>query len=276
MTTHRQAPSPVAAPSSLPFSSPSSSSSGAQYLLRIDDLTPRMEPGCWPALVALIRRHALQPILAVIPDCQDPALNRTQPDPQFWPELRALQQAGAAIGLHGYRHLCQPRGYGLVPMHRSNEFVGLPAATQHDWIRHGIQLLHQQELTPTLWVAPRHGFDRTTLQALQANGIRIVSDGFGTAPYRRLGCIWLPQQLWQPRLHARGLWTLCIHPATLTPTALASLASFLDQHAHRFTSVPRVLNEWSIPAATLGTHLQSLRGSLRLHARRLLRPQISA
>ena len=271
MSKHIHASDPVTALSGMPTTSPST----AQYLLRIDDLTPSMEPGCWPALVALIRRHGLQPILAVIPDCQDPTLNRCQPDPHFWSELRTLHKAGATIGLHGYRHLCQPRGYGLVPMHRSNEFVGLPAATQCAWIRHGIQLLHRQDLTPTLWVAPRHGLDRTTLQALRANGIRILSDGFGTAPYSRLGCIWLPQQIWQPHLYSRGLWTLCIHPATLTPAGLASFASFLDLHADRFTSVPRVLSEWSIPEATLGNHLQSLHGCLRLHVRRLLRPEIS-
>ncbi len=262
----------------------------AQYLLRIDDLTPTMPIGVWPALLALIERYHLQPILAIVPDNRDPALmdaalthsaiahpsqvsalTSDTLHPDFWPQMRALQSAGAAIALHGYRHLCAARGWGLVPLHHRSEFVGVPAPLQREWIGQGIAILRAHGLQPTLWVAPRHGFDHATLLALRHHGITIISDGFAPRPHLTFHCAWIPQQLWEPRAMPPGLWTICLHPETATPALLHRLESFLaDNHAH-FTSVPRVLREWPIAPPSVSDRLFALRAYARHHARQSLR-----
>lgn len=247
----------------------------AQYLLRIDDLTPGMDAPLWPRLCALLRRHRLQPILAIVPDNQDASLGTRPPDPRFWPEMLALQSSGASIGLHGYRHLCHARGFGLVPLHRRSEFVGVPAATQSQWIAAGVQILRGHNLDPTLWVAPRHGSDRATLRALHRHGISLISDGFASRPYRRFGCTWIPQQLWQPVEKARGLWTICLHPATLTAAALERLEAFVAAHAAQFSSIPRVLEEWHIPEQPLSDRLAANCAYFRHFLRRLPRSSSS-
>ena len=169
--------------------------SPAQYLLRIDDLCPTVSAQRWRQFQSLIEEFGLQPILAVVPDNQDPELEVSPPDPVFWDSMRTLHAAGAAIGLHGYHHLCESRCRSLVGLARTSEFAGVPAETQREWIHEGLRILRGQGLNPKIWVAPRHGFDRRTLDALCAEGITLLSDGFARVPFRRGGLTWIPQQL---------------------------------------------------------------------------------
>ena len=216
----------------------------AQYLLRIDDLCPTVFAERWRELAALIAEFQLRPILAVVPENRDPELEQSPVDPNFWATMRQMQAAGAAFALHGYRHLCASHGRSLLQLARRYEFAGVDASTQHAWIRDGLRILKGHGLNPQVWVAPRHGFDRNTLRALQAEGIKILSDGLARVPYVREGLTWIPQQLWAPRHKARGLWTICIHPNTAPPEDLNALRSFVRTHQATFTSVDRVLSEF--------------------------------
>jgi predicted deacetylase len=216
----------------------------AQYLLRFDDLCPTISRDRWPRFLPMIEEFAIQPILAVVPDNQDPELNLAPPDPDFWAGMRALEAAGAAIALHGYRHICASKGGGLLPFHRQTEFAGVPEETQRQWIRAGLGLLRSHGLNPTIWVAPRHGFDKATLRALSGEGIETLSDGLAHRPFQRGGLTWIPQQLWAPVEKPSGLWTICLHSNTATDAQVSALRAFLGRHAEQFTSVRRVLAEF--------------------------------
>jgi hypothetical protein len=154
-----------------------------------------------------------------------------------------LEAAGAAIALHGYRHLCHSKGRSLVPLHTHSEFAGVDADHQRHWIASGLQILRDHGLNPRLWVAPRHGFDRNTLRALHTEGIRLLSDGFARIPFTRGGMTWIPQQLWAPVEKPGGLWTICVHPNTARDSLVDHLRDFLRHHAAQFTSVDRVMEE---------------------------------
>ena len=187
--------------------------------------------------------------------------------------MRALESAGAAIGLHGYRHLCLTSGRSLFPFHRLSEFAGVPAAIQQTWIREGLAILRTHGLNPRIWVAPRHGFDGHTLLALCEEGIGVLSDGLARIPFTRASLTWIPQQLWAPVEKTKGLWTICIHPNTMSESQIAALRTFLSSHAAQFTSVDRVLAEFlptrlnfaeSIYAAAALSRIQSSRVRKRL------------
>ena len=247
----------------------------ARYLLRFDDLCPTVSAPRWSQCAALIHEFRLQPILAVVPNNRDPDLCVSPPDPAFWDHLCALQAAGAAIALHGYRHLCLSRGRSLIPLHPQSEFAGIPASTQRDWIRHGIAILRAHSLNPSLWVAPRHGFDALTLAALRAEGVTVLSDGLARRPFLRNGLTWIPQQLWAPLEKPSGLWTICLHPNTLADSGLVALRAFLSHHAPRFTSVDRALAEFPPTPLTLRERLSAHLDLTRLHVSRFaktLRP----
>ncbi len=230
--------------------------SPAQYLLRIDDLCPTVSAQRWQRFQSLIEEFRLHPILAVVPDNQDPELQVSPPDPAFWDSMRALEAAGAAIGLHGYRHLCASRGRSLIDLQRISEFAGVPATQQREWIGEGTRILRSHGLDPNIWIAPRHGFDRNTLAALRQEGILLLSDGFAHVPFLQSGLTWIPQQLWAPVEKARGLWTICVHPNTATDTEIAALRNFLTVHAAQFTSLDRVLFRFEPATLTLVARIQ--------------------
>lgn len=215
----------------------------AQYLLRFDDLCPTIERARWQRFQSLIEEFGIRPILAVIPDNQDYELNRSQPDPEFWARMRSMEAAGATIALHGYRHLCTSKGKSLVPLHNHSEFAGVPEEIQRQWIQEGLSVLRSYGLNPRIWVAPRHGFDLRTLQALRAEGISLLSDGLARVPFKRDGLTWIPQQLSRPVDKSKGLWTICVHTNTAHASLADSLHAFLRQHGAQFTSVDRVLAE---------------------------------
>jgi len=216
----------------------------AQYLLRIDDLCPTMRRTQWQRLAEMIDEFSIRPILAVIPENQDPALAVEDPDPGFWRQMRSLEAAGAVIGLHGYRHLCLSRGRSLVPLARVSEFAGVLEETQRIWIHAGCEILRSHGLTPKVWIAPRHGFDHATLRALREEGIGVLTDGLARVPFTQGGLTWIPQQIWSPVEKSGGLWTICLHPATISEDQLTLLLQFLACHAAQFTSVDRVLAEF--------------------------------
>jgi len=224
--------------------------SAARYLLRLDDVCPTGRAERWKPLLALVEELGICPILAVIPQNEDRELMRGPAEPDFWPRLRALEAAGAAIGLHGFRHLACSHGRSLAPLHRTTEFAGASESRQRAWIRAGLAILRGKGLKPKLWVAPRHGFDRTTLRVLKQEGIETLSDGFARRPFVRGGVVWLPQQLWAPEERGPGLWTICIHPDTATENGLAGLAGFLRSHQADFVSVEQALREF--PAQPYG------------------------
>jgi len=217
----------------------------AQYLLRFDDLCPTASRNRMQRLFRLISDYDLQPILAVVPDNQDFELQLSPPDPAFWDRMCALEAAGATIALHGFQHLCTSKGTSLVPLHNHSEFAGVDEETQRQWIHSGLKILRGHGLNPRIWVAPRHGFDASTLRALSHEGIKLLSDGFARLPFTRGGLTWIPQQLWRPVEKNKGLWTICLHSNFANAAQVAQLRDFLSEHGTQFTSVERVMAELS-------------------------------
>jgi len=241
----------------------------ARYLLRFDDLCPTMDSLRWRRFTPLLRRFGIRPILAIVPANQDPLLRVGPSDPGFWNEMRGLQARGATIGLHGYRHLCRADGRSLVPLHRGSEFAGVSAACQRAWIEGGLRILRGHGLDPRIWVAPRHGFDRTTLHILRSEGLGVLSDGFARRPYREHGMVWIPQQLWGPVEKSSGVWTICVHANTADEDSIHRLEAFLERHTARFTSVECLLADTTPGPRTMVDRLHQAEAILRLRLRRL-------
>jgi predicted deacetylase len=197
----------------------------------------------WARFLPLIERHGIKPILGIIPDNQDRKLNLSPPDANFWAQMRALESAGATIALHGYQHLCDSTGKSMLGLHRKSEFAGISRDMQRNWIQNGLRILREQGLKPTVWIAPRHGFDELTLSVLRGEGVHVLSDGFARMPFLRQGVTWIPQQLWSPVKKQKGLWTICIHPNTVGEKLVTQLDRFLQGNGAQFTSVERVLEE---------------------------------
>lgn len=204
-----------------------------------------------------MRRFSIRPILAVVPDNCDPELVADAEDPAFWSRMRGLQQEGWTIALHGLRHDCRAAGRSLVPLHRRSEFAGVPAEKQLRMLEEGLRILNGYGLSPTVWAAPRHGFDRNTLAGLKQVGIHTVSDGLSRFPFCEDGILWIPQQLWAGQQMPDGVWTICVHANTISDQEFAALESFLDRHAAEFLSVAQVEERWGSRRKQISDSLES-------------------
>ena len=136
----------------------------------------------------------------MIADNQDRDLRLSDPDTEFWDRVRLWQRKGWSIALHGFRHQFHPidKNKQLLPFHDRSEFAGLGLDQQRQKIRQAIKIFEKAGVNATLWVAPAHSFDHTTLEALTSEtNIRTISDGISLLPFKHRGFNFIPQQTWQ-------------------------------------------------------------------------------
>lgn len=206
----------------------------ARYIFRLDDITPTMDWGRFWALLRLFQRHRVKPLLGIVPDNQDPKLIRQSPEPHFWETMRLLVARDIVdIAQHGYQHVLG-RGPGaaiLKPTHgvtvERSEFTGYSFNEQLDRISKGKAILEAEGLPTNYWFAPNHSYDYTTLNALRTAGFTAVSDGISLQPYKHLGLVFIPQQLWRPIWMPTGIFTICLHSNEITNKEIRAIRQFL-------------------------------------------------
>jgi hypothetical protein len=205
----------------------------------------------WDKLEAIFDSYNVKPVVAVVPHCEDPGLRVADEDPRFWEKVIRWQNKGWAIALHGYNHVYIGKSRGLVPLNGRTEFAGIPEETQRLKIREGYRDLQEKGVNPTVWIAPAHTFDKTTLRILQEETpIRIVSDGLSRRPFSRYGMQWVPQQLWGPHNAPSGVWTVCLHPSSMSPDMPERLEVFLKKSSAQCVPLETVLKnlpKWGVP-----------------------------
>jgi predicted deacetylase len=202
----------------------------ARYLIRFDDVCPTMNWPIWQRVEQILLDSGVKPILAVVPDNQDPKLRAAEPNAAFWNTVRTWQMRGWTIGWHGYQHLPVTQSGGILKLSKWSEFSGLTLDEQRSKLRRAYDVFEHQGVRPEVWVAPGHSFDTTTLQALRDIGMRHLSDGFSLYPYRDSSAMmWVPQQLWHFRKMPFGIWTVCLHVNLWTSSDVARLGSDLQE-----------------------------------------------
>ena len=203
-----------------------------QFLFRLDDACPTWRKESWLRIDAIFKRFNVKPLVAVIPDNQDQGLLQAKPDLGFWKQILSWQEEGWSIGLHGYQHRFDSLKSGLGRINKYSEFAGHGLAEQKRRVRRGYELLLSYGLRPEFWVAPAHSFDRFTLEALKSEtAIRKISDGLALRPFRRFDFLWIPQQLWRPKLVpvlAQAVWTICLHPNNMRQEDFEEVTCFLQ------------------------------------------------
>ena len=213
-----------------------------QYFFRIDDAAPNMNWDNFNLLVSIFRKHGVEPLLAVIPDNNDPKLLEYPINNDFWAFLGELRQNNWTIGQHGFQHLPKARG-GVLKIHNSGEFGGLEFGTQEQMIRNGKSIIESKLGKPEVFVAPRHSFDYNTIRALDRNNFKFISDGIALYPFKKWGLIWLPQILWRPRMGMIGLVTVALHPNTMSRGDIENLQKFIEKNRNKIGNFKELM-EW--------------------------------
>jgi predicted deacetylase len=218
--------------------------SSAHYLLRFDDICPTMRWDTWGPAAAGMARLGIRPILAVVPDNQDPKLKMDSANPDFWNRVRHWQSLGWTIALHGYQHLYANQDPGLMRLTHQSEFAGLSREAQEAKLRSGLAIFAEHGIRADAWVAPSHSFDQTTVELLAELGIPVLSDGMHSLPFRDTGgVLWIPQQLWRYKPKRSGIWTICYHHNEWDGEDLAEFLNFIEGHRAVITEVA-TMEEW--------------------------------
>jgi predicted deacetylase len=218
----------------------------ATYLLRFDDLCPTMNWTIWRQVEAALIDANISPILAVVPDNQDPELAVEPAQNMFWEEVRRWQGRGWTIGLHGYQHRYVTQSAGIIGRNRYSEFAGLSREAQLAKLRSGLAIFAREGVRPDIWVAPAHSFDANTLDVLAQCGLKAVSDGYSALPHtdaRRM--FWVPQQLGRFRELPAGVWTVCLHHNRWGTDDVSRFRGELAQYGGRLTNVPELTRRYS-------------------------------
>ena len=249
----------------------------ATYLLRFDDLCPTMNWTIWEQVEQVLAETEVRPILAVIPDNRDPSLELEPAAADFWERVRDWQARGWTIALHGLQHRYVTEDPGLFGWNARSEFAGLSYGEQLVKLRAGTEIFRDHGVEPEAWVAPNHAFDGSTVAALRACGVEVVSDGVALFPYRdRDGTFWVPMQSWRFKPQPPGVWTVCLHHNQWTSDDVGGLRRDLEAYAPSMTHLEEVLQRYGDRRRSVPDRLflaqrrvkRSLRGRTPRRARR--------
>tara|TARA_B100001059_G_scaffold81784_1_gene79835 strand:- start:8523 stop:9302 length:780 start_codon:yes stop_codon:yes gene_type:complete len=226
----------------------------ASYIIRLDDASHFSNLSKWNMIENILDKNNILPTVAIIPDNEDIALKYSEFNSKFWDKVKNWENKGWTIAMHGNKHLFHKinRRKLIFPFYNRSEFGGLNINDQRQKIRSSINLFLKNNISPNVWIAPAHSFDRITMEAIKhETDIRIISDGVSFSPYYFKDFYFIPQQLWQVKKRYFGLWTICLHPDTMTndeindfDSAISSLSSsnkFIDINALKLTKRPRSL-----------------------------------
>jgi predicted deacetylase len=233
--------------------------STTQYLLRFDDICPTMNWRVWAEIETVLVQRQFKPLLAVVPDNRDPGLQVDPPAGDFWDRVRAWQDRGWTIALHGFQHRYVTRNAGMVALRKKSEFAGLRADVQREKLRRGVEIFERERITSDVWIAPGNSFDAATVSLLPDFGIGVISGGYFRCPYicpRRM--TWVPQQLYYFRPAPPGVWTVCYHHNQWAASQPRKFREDVDHYGANIVSLDAVLDGGAPPeckwSAWLCTH----------------------
>ena len=188
-----------------------------RLILRLDDAAERMDIVKWQQMEELLDKYDIKPLVGVIPDCQDPMMEKYETDDRFWDKVHRWKDKGWSIAMHGYRHVYDSDDGGINPVNKFSEFAGHPLEVQRDRIRAGVAIFRNHGLEPRIFFAPGHTFDENTLRALkEESNIRIISDTIACDVYCMDGFTIVPQQSGKVRKLPLRTATFCYHPNCMT------------------------------------------------------------
>lgn len=246
----------------------------SKFLIRLDDIHPQMNPHNFQRLIDCMTQFNLKGILGVIPDNQDIGLKTAQKDPHFWSTIKKLETAGFAIAQHGYQHVYDTQNGGILNLNPQSEFAGHPYAVQKEKMEAGKKILEEKGLTPPLFMAPSHSFDRITLTVAKELGYTIT-DGFGLWPKVKKGILFIPQLFASPVHLGIGVYTICLHTDSMRENDFERIEKHLKKNHKQYIS-PHQLPQYTLKKNQYFLHLLDyLMGKIIQNILRLKRKFVS-
>ncbi len=202
-----------------------------QIAIRMDDITPDMDWEKFLKFKKLLDEHDIKPLIGVVPDNKDKKLSLNKEKEDFWDYVKHLQQDGWTVAMHGLNHLYTTKNPGLFPIGNKSEFAGLSFRRQDEMIREGKEILFNHGIVTDIFMAPSHSFDKNTIRALKNNGFYVITDGFGTTPFRSLDMVFYPISVVRSKSlsdASDGIVTFVYHANTMEDKDFEALKKLLE------------------------------------------------
>lgn len=202
----------------------------SKFLIRLDDACEHMCIERWSRMEAILDEFKIKPIVGLIPSCEDPEILKYEQNNDYVSLLINWKAKEWELALHGFNHVYISEDGGINPVNLRSEFAGLPLDIQKAKIKQGISILQQLNISPRIFFAPSHTFDKNTLLALKSEStIRIISDTIASNCYTMNGFLFVPQQAGRGRALPVKIATFCFHPNTMSEEDFDRLYSFLKK-----------------------------------------------
>ena len=250
----------------------------AKYILRFDDICSTMNWEIWNKIEDILIKNDIKPVLAVVPNNIDPSLNVDNECIDFWDRVQYWENLGWTIGIHGYKHELIDQGYGLIPISKKSEFVGLSYEKQLEKLKSSLEIFKKNSIKTYLWIAPAHSFDKNTIKALKELNVLDISDGLHLFPFKdRFNFFWIPQQLWKFRKMFFGVWTICYHHNHWSQYDINKFESDISKFKSMITGVDEIKKQYNhreesildIVSSKLFTSLLWIKSKLKRKSKRL-------
>lgn len=209
----------------------------SSYIMRLDDACEKRDIEKWDRIEAVLDKYGIKPLVGVIPHCEDPEMEKYDPDPSFWQKVSVWLGKGWSVAMHGYNHVYSTSCGGINPVNKRSEFAGEPLEVQKEKIRKGVEIMRSHGVEPEIFFAPSHTFDENTLVALkEESNIRAISDTIAWDSYRSGDFVFIPQQSGRVRKLPFKTVTFCYHPNMMSEQTFSELEDFLQKNGRSFKS----------------------------------------
>lgn len=210
-----------------------------KYIMRLDDACEKRNIENWDRIEKLLDRYNVKPLVGVIPNCEDSSMDQYVLDDIYSIRLNNWVNKGWTIALHGYNHVYSSDSGGINPVNYRSEFAGESLEIQKEKIRSGLRILKKHGISPKVFFAPSHTFDKNTLKALlEESEIRIISDTVAYDSYSDYGFTFVPQQTGKVRYLPFKKVTFCYHPNTMKDEDFLELEEFISKNHTKFIDFP--------------------------------------
>ena len=216
----------------------------SKFLVRFDDIHPEMNHRNFQRMIDLMSGYGIKGILGVIPDNHDKGLQKSKVDPNFWKKIKALEKKGFWIAQHGYQHVYDTQNGGILNLNPQSEFAGHPYAIQKEKMEAGKRILEKKGLFPTLFMAPSHSFDQTTL-AVAKEFDYAITDGYGLWPKIKKELLFIPQLFASPFHLGFGVYTICLHTDVMKDKDFIRLEKHLRKNHKHYIS-PEEITQYTL------------------------------
>ncbi len=211
----------------------------SQYIIRLDDASDYMDFKKWIHMEKLLDKHEIKPIFGIIPKNMDDSLtSKYKQNLNFWDLINQWIKKGWMPAMHGYEHRYITNNSGINPVNKKSEFAGLPYEKQAKKIRDGYKILSEHGITPNIFFAPSHTFDKNTLKAVRIETpIRIICDTIAWNTYKNDSFWFIPQQSGTARRLPFKIVTFCYHPNNMEKSDFELLDRFIYKYHSKFIDV---------------------------------------